>query len=420
MPRRRIAQIALVVSLVLLAAACGSDGDASDAEAAASDSTSASSAATTSTTALNDDASNDDAASDDASALTVAADWQLTRVGPGIKPAVALDAAGAPTVAFMTEAQDGGVFSASAASDWAIETVAEGYFYGPIDLAFGPDDTQNIVYHDHQGPTFDPALGDLTLAQGGSDGWTLSPSGDAGHDGWDSTIRFGPDGQLWAAGIEPSDFGTSEGVEFYEFVDGAWTVESVGGPAITYEFNVSIATTPDGEPALSYFDDVAGQLRVATRTASGWVDEAVTDPGGGGMFSSFIIDDQGTRYISFFRQATPSSGEVVYAVDTGSGWQLDTIANLEDIEVGMFGARRVTSLQLLDDGTPVVAYTDRSGIWLATGLESDWQIEQILIAGGQPLGQQVQLVVDGDAMHVVSFETTNSAPLEGEILYLNR
>jgi hypothetical protein len=419
MPRRRIAQTALVMSLVLLAAACGSDGDAVDAESPASDAAPPTTAAESATT-LNDDASGDDASNDDASNPAVAADWQLTRVGPGIKPAVALDAAGAPTVAFMTEAQDGGVFSASAASDWAIESVAEGYFYGPIDLAFGPDDVQNIVYHDHQGPTFDPALGDLTLAQGGSDGWTLSPSGDAGHDGWDSTIRFGPEGQLWAAGIEPSDFGTSEGVEFYELTDGDWTVESIGGPAITYEFNVSIATTPDGEPALSYFDDVAGQLRVATRTASGWVDEAVTDPGGGGMFSSFIIDDQGTRYISFFRQVTPSSGEVVYAVDSGSGWQLDTISELADIEVGMFGARRITSLQLLDDATPVVAYTDRSGIWLATNSDSGWQIEQILTAGALPLGQQVQLVVDGDAMHVVSFEATNAAPLEGEILYLTR
>ncbi len=410
MPRRRIAQIALVVSLVLLAAACGSDGDGSDAEAPASDSTPPATAATQSTTTSGEGASD----------LLVTSGWELTRLGPGIKPAVALDAAGVPTVAFMTEAQDGGVFSASAASDWALETVAEGYFYGPIDLAFGPDGAQNIVYHDHQGPTFDPTLGDLTLAQGGSDGWTLSPSGDDGHDGWDSTIRFGPEGQLWAAGIEPSDFGTSEGVEFYEFVDGAWTVESIGGPAITYEFNVSIATTPGGDPALSYFDDVAGQLRVATRTAGGWVDEAVTDPGDGGMFSSFIIDDQGTRYISFFRQLSPGSGEVVYAVDSGSGWQLDTIAELEDIEVGMFGARRITSLQLLDDATPVVAYTDRSGIWLATGADSVWQIEQVLTAGTQPLGQQVQLVVDGDVMHVVSFEATNAAPLEGEILYLAR
>lgn len=60
----------------------------------------------------------------------------------------------------MLEAQDGFVKNAvRAGSSWDIDTLATGYFYGPLDLAIGPDDVAHVTYHDHQDSGFDPAKG---------------------------------------------------------------------------------------------------------------------------------------------------------------------------------------------------------------------------------------------------------------------
>ncbi len=415
MSRTAIRTLGSIVALTLVAAACGSSGDDSTAAAEASTSTAESEApAATEPPAepVEDTAETAEAA--------LNPDWTLERIGAGIKPALATTADGGAALAYLTEAIEGGVFYATAADGWEPSVVAEGYFYGPLDLAFDPDGVPNVVYHDHQGSSFRPDAGDLTLATRSGDAWSILASGSPGHDGWDSTIRFGPNGELWAAGIEPVDFGTQEGVEFYELTDGEWVVESIGGPAITYEFNVSVATGAAGEPVLSYYDDQADQLHVATRTAGGWVDETVTEGGGGGMFSSLVITADGTRHITFFSSTESGAGDVKYAFDDGSGWQVETINTLDDVVLGMTGARRITSLQFLDDGTPIVASTDRGGVWVSSRTGGGWETEPVFTAGERVLGQQIQLVVNSDKWMLTTFEVTSPGPLEGEILYLER
>jgi hypothetical protein len=384
-------------------------------------------AATATETTVGGESAADDQAADESESIDGAAaiadgtaDWSVERVGSGIKPALAIDPDGQPAIAYLTEAIEGGVFLVRRGDGWTTETVAEGYFYGPIDLAFDPDRRANIVYHDHQETTFKPELGDLTLARSVGGAWEISASGDDGHDGWDPAIRFGPGGELWAAGIEPVDFGTNEGVEFYELRDGQWQVDAIGSPPITYEFNVAMATDPTGEPVLSYYDDGADRVHVATRTGGGWTDEAVNESGTGGMFSSLVIDDNGNRHLTYYASDDRNAGSVMYAVDDGSGWQFETVHELTAAELGMTGARRITSLRVLDDGTPVVASTDRSGVWMSTRSTDGWITESVLVAGDRPLGQQVQLVVDGDTWSLVTFEVMSASPLEGEILYLER
>lgn len=407
MGKLRLRHVAAAVALVMVAAACGSSDDSSttiaDESAVAPDEETP--------------AANPAPASGN---LTAADGWELTSLGEGIKPALAVNANGQPAVAYLTENLAGGIFYSAASNGWTTTTIAEGYFYGPIDVAFDPGGAANIVYHDHQAPTFQPDQGDLVLAIDNGDGWAFSASDDDGHDGWDSTITFGPNGELWAAGIEPIDFRSEEGVEFYEFDGSSWAVESIGGPPITYQFNVSLAASANGEPVLTYYDDNNDQLHIATRTADGWTDEAITEPGGGGMFSSLVIDDGGTRHVTFYAATGANRGTVHYAADDGSGWATDTLAELDDVQVAMTGARRFTSLQLDADGSPVVAFTDRSAVWVATLAGDGWEISEVLTPGANPLGQQVQLVVDGSTWHLATFEATSVSPLEGDILYLSR
>ena len=405
-----------VMVLALLAASCGDDSTTSP---STSDPDSSDSGETTSSGDSADSGDSGDVeGTTEAIELTVADGWTMQRMGPGIKPALALDGSGAPAVAFLTEERMGSIFFASETTGWEIETVHSGYFYGPIDLDFSPEDLPHIVYHDHQAQTFREELGDLTLISFDGTSWETDAASDDGHDGWDSTLRFAPSGELWAAGIDPSQFGSTDGVEFYEFDGTEWTITSVNGPPVPYEFNVSLAVGTGGEPALSYYDQANDALHVATRTDGEWMDEVVP-AGDGGMFSSFFIADDGTRHLSFYAHGSGSGGEVRYAVDDGSGWIVETVHALDDVQLGMTGARRVTSLQLLGDGSPAVASADRVGVWISTASSDGWDTVQIIAAGAdRPLGQQVQLVVDGPAMHLATFEVTSPNPLEGEILYL--
>lgn len=407
----------ILAALVLIAAACGGEDDTTSApgDAPAVDQPDAPPGDGGQTIDPPAESPSDLAPAD---IIDATADWSVQHVGTGIKPALALDGEGLPAISFLTEEIAGGIFYTTAAGGWEVQTVAEGYFYGPIDLAFDPAGLPNIVYHDHQDSSFQPDKGDLTLAKSDGSAWNIFASNDPGHDGWDSAIGFGPSGELWATGIEPVEFGTTTGVEFYEFDGGAWTVEPIGGPPITYEFNVSLASSPDGQPVLSYYDDSADLLRVATRTDTGWIDDVVQE--GGGMFSSLAVTADGTRHVSFYSTTDATAGRVVYAVDDGSGWVTEDVLALNDIVLGMTGARRITSLQVLDDGTPVIASTDRTGVWLSTRTGEDWQHELVYAAGDRPLGQQVQLVASDGALHLTTFDVATPSPLSGDILYLER
>ena len=135
----------LLAVVPVVAAACGGGGS-DETGAAAND---------TEVTIESDDEPNGNATSTEDGAeqpQAVAEDvadatnsWTASNLGPGIKPSLALSTSGTPAVAWLTEALEGGVFYAAADNDWSVSTVIEGYFYGPIDLAFDPADTPYLV-----------------------------------------------------------------------------------------------------------------------------------------------------------------------------------------------------------------------------------------------------------------------------------
>ena len=144
--------------------------------------------------------------------------WKIEEVDAGTKPALALTSDRVPYVAFMLEAMPGFVKNAvRSGSSWDVTTVAEGYFYGPLDIAIGPDDAAHISYHDHQDPDqFKSDLGDAThavLAASGGD-WDVEAVFDNGHDGWDNRVTVDAQGRPHMSAIDPEEFG-GPGVEYY-------------------------------------------------------------------------------------------------------------------------------------------------------------------------------------------------------------
>lgn len=350
--------------------------------------------------------------------FSVADGWSALALGQGVKPALALDPAGEPGVTWLFEALggEGFVAYAEAGAGWEVETPLEGYFYGPIGLAYSPNGVPNVVIHDHQADNFDPQLGDLVrLWKDGSE-WAQDVAADDGHDGWDSTIVVGEDGAVHAAGVDPSQFGSPDGVEYY-FNDGTgWTVAQVGSGPIPYQYNVSLALDPSGSPALTYYDHLEADLVLASLVDGSWNLEPVFEEGDVGKYSSLAFDGEGRPAISFFSQTSGSAGEILFATGGEGDWNIETVGGIDAFFEG--NARRNSSLAFDSDGRAHVVFSDTEGVWYSVRGDTGWETQQI-VEGDLTLGQLVSLAIDqDDRPHIAIYEVTASEPLDGVVAYL--
>jgi hypothetical protein len=351
--------------------------------------------------------------------VTFADNWVRTEIARGVKPDLSFDAQGQPAIAYVLEELEGFVAFASSGSGWAEEQVASGYFYGPIGLAFHPDGSAIVAYHDHQDTKFDQELGDLVVATRSDAGWTSDIAADEGHDGWDSTVAVSSDGTVHAAGIDPQQFNREDGIQHYVLGADGWTATAIGSGPIEYEWNVSLAITPDGRPALTYFDNNTQDLRYAELVDGAWVIQTISEAGDVGRFSSLAIDDAGTPHISFFERTGETTGLVRYATRVSGSWVTEPVGELADVLISFTGARRITSLALHLNGAPVIAYSDQAVLSLATRGETGWSSTTVATADDFALGQQVDLGIDADGKpHLATYAVTNPAPLDGTIIYL--
>lgn len=346
--------------------------------------------------------------------------WEIEDVDAGGKPALALDSQGVPFIAYMEEAQAGFVKAAvRRGSGWEIETIATGYFYGPLDIAVGNDDVAHVAYHDHQAASFDPDLGDAAYAVRAEGGWTTGPVMDEGHDGWDNRITTDADGRPHMAGVDPVEFG-GVGVEYYSLdADGNWTVEAVGSGPQTYQFGVSVAIAADGTPYITYYSQQDDDLAIAVRTDTGWDIDFIEQDGDVGLFSELLIDETGRFHVSYLLRTGSSTGTVRYATRASADepWAISDVGELDAIVTGQVGARNITSVAVDSRGTPWVAYSDTATLFVA-GLDGAvWRTQRVAESGAQPLGQLVSLGIDADdGLHVAYFEGRSPGPI-GTVKY---
>ena len=197
--------------------------------------------------------------------------WTIEDVDSGTKPALALSSNGVPHIAYMLESQSGFVKNAVRGdSSWDITTVAEGYFYGPLDLAIGADDVPQISYHDHQDSSFQPDKGDAIYAFLQDGQWKVEAIFHPGHDGWDNRITVDSQNRPHISAINPLEF-EGNGLQYFALSDaGTWLVEEVGTGPITYKYATSIAIDPQGRPHITYFDQRDNDLALASKGDSGW------------------------------------------------------------------------------------------------------------------------------------------------------
>ena len=160
--------------------------------------------------------------------------------------------------------------------------MAEGYFYGPLDVATSASGDVYINYHDHN-------VEDQIVAVRSDNTWTLLRVMDDGHDGWDNSIRVTDDGIIHTSSVDPSGFG-GRGVEYARrSPSGVWNVEAVGSPPIMYANATSIVIKPDREPTIAYYNDTAEDLELAERAGGLWSISVVDSAGSVGRFSSLAL-----------------------------------------------------------------------------------------------------------------------------------
>jgi hypothetical protein len=419
--RASVRGLILLAVLALVAAACSNDDESASDESSTPTSTETASESAASTTSTADTATQGamEGIVEGDLTFTLAGGFGARSIGEGVKPDVALAPDGTPGITYLLEDISGFIAYADAASGWTPDQVVQGYLYGPIGLAYAPDGGPHIGYHDHQDTEFQQDKGDLTVAVRDSTGWTIDAARDDGHDGWDSTVAIGPDGVVRAAGIDPEQFDSTDGVEYYELVDGTWEVTAIGSGPVAYEFNVSLAVDPDGNPALTYYDTTNTDLKYASRQDGAWSIETVDTDDDVGRYSSLAFDSTGNPHISYLRLDDTTTGTVRYATRTGDTWATADVDSLTDLRIGFSGARRVTAVAVGPDDRPTVAYSDESVVKLATSDGSAWSQVTLVEAGDRPLGQLVSLELSADGIpHLAIFEVTSESPLTGVVAYI--
>ena len=350
--------------------------------------------------------------------------WLVEVVGTGTKPAIAIAPDGTPNIAFMFEAMSGGFVKAGARVNgaWDISTVAEGYFYGPLDIDVGPDGVAKVAWHDHQASSFQPNLGDIELGIKTATGWARKTLGDDGHDGWDTRLIIDDNGIVHAAGIDPREFG-GDGVEYYRVdTNGDVTVEAVGSGSLTYKFAVSVDVDSAGTAYVTYYDQSSNDLILATRGDGSWSRETVDAEGDAGQFAELVIDDNDRFHISYATQTGSDEAVIKYATKGPgeSGWTITEVDTLSNIFYGFEGARELTSIKIDSAGNPWIAYTDENNLKLAVWDGSAFRTETISTPADRKavFGQIVSLELDASNVpHIATFEVTATGPLNGNVLY---
>jgi hypothetical protein len=309
-------------------------------------------------------------------------------------------------VTYVRQGVGGWVEFASAAGAWRPTRISEGNYAGPADLEFERG-RPHVAWHDHENAEVSPRNGNLVHAVREGGAWQVGTARDQGHDGFQTSIAVGG-GVVHAAGIEPIQYQTDQGVEHYVLEHGTWSVASIGTGALEYSYDVSLALGPAG-PALTYFDDRAEALVYATRDGSSWTLERVAQGDEAGEFSSLAFDAQGRPHVAFSQE----NGDVLYAVRKPDGWAIEKVA----------GERFPAAVALVLDvrGIPHLAFANREGVRLALRETNDWGVQNIATAATRPFGSRVSLALDAEGTpHIAFYELTRSKPLRGVVLYATR
>ncbi len=326
--------------------------------------------------------------------------WDVFEVDDGIKPSLEIDTNGTPHIAYMLEALSGFIKHAEFnGSGFDITNIHTGYFYGPLDIAIDNNNEPHIIYHNHDEE-------DLNHAFRSSNQWTIERVSDSGHDGWDGVMLIDSDNTIHVSSVDPSGF-SGIGVE-YATRTVSWAVESIASVSLMYANGTSIVIDGIGTPSIAYFDDTQLDLKYATKVSGLWIHSTVDRDGDVGRFPDMVIDKFGKYHIAYYQDLGNGTGSVKYAFLENGQWQINTIDNLNNVELGFSGARHIVSLKYVEaDDKFFISYGDKKVIKYAFKEGNNWLSEFVIDETDSNiiLGQQTSMDIDSEGIpHITYFE----------------
>ena len=228
---------------------------------------------------------------------------------------------------------------------WMIQTVDSAGDVGSYaSLAIGPSGRPAIAYYDvtHR---------NLNFASYDGSAWTVEIARAAPNSSYNygkfASLAYSPGGEpaiSFFADAVPSD------LAFSKRSGTSWTFETVDGVGTSTIFgqHTSLAYGPSGQPAISYQDVSNQDLKFASYSGGVWNRQVVTGIGNVGEYTSLAYLPAGTPAISCYNA---SSGDLMYARFDGVAWQLTTVDSTGDVG-------KYSSLAIGPDGLPAIAYYD--------------------------------------------------------------
>jgi hypothetical protein len=307
-----------------------------------------------------------------------------------------------------------------------VTTIDEGYFYGPFGLTVAQG-RSFVAYHDHAKQDMVLQVFEITQE------WFMHRLEREGHDGWHSALTVGPIGSLHAVTIDPAGF-NGDGIVYTTFAEGVFAPEIAVAGSINYDWGLSIDVASDGTVYVAFFDAAEGVAKVARRNGPDNWEVSVVEPvpsiyRESGRFPQIKVDESNNLYLAYLaRSTTPNEGAIRYASGTFGNLTVQEVAMVSDIQVddmfdftelGMHGARNIVDLDLDSSGDPVLAYQSRSVTYIARWNGSGFDIEQLPVADGEELRQEVSMELDGaDRIHLSFWIESATGP--GQICYARR
>lgn len=335
--------------------------------------------------------------------------WTISDVGIGAKPAIDVDENDEPHIAYMLEATPGFVKHAEIVDDAFVSTtVQEAYYYGPLDISTGPGLQLGISVHHHD------IQDEITFFRDILGVWTAEPVPSDGHDGWDNSIAFDSNGFPHTSSVDPSNFGSSNGVEYAWKDAGGWNKEVIGSVPVRYMFSTSIALDGNDAPHIVYY--ASDTTYYATKASGSWQIEKVGTENG--KFPTLLLDSENDPHLAYYVQNTGDRGVIRYAKKKEGVWEMQDIDQLFNVPISFEGARRVTALQMDDEEKIHACYGDRDVVKYAILDDNEWSIDTVMDVTNDVefLGAQVDLALNSKGFpYITYFEVTNLSPLTGVV-----
>lgn len=189
---------------------------------------------------------------------------------------------------------------------------------------------------------------------------TVAPRGEVGVQ----ALAFSPDGKPAIAYYEP----TGGDLKYAAFNGTSWQITPVDSTDNVGK-SASLAFSPSGAPAIAYYDVTHADLKYATRSGGTWAAVTVDSTGNVGSTCSLAFSPSGQATIAYHDH---SDDDIKHATFNGTTWQIVQVTTVTADD-------SCPSLAYSPSGQAGIAYQDgdNESIQLALREGSTWEIEPV-------------------------------------------